>query len=210
MNDLDDLIRSLRPETDDAYQRRGDSDLARIFATSRRRSFSRRLRWAVMAIPLALVGVVAAVELAPAPPDDGIVMAASVQQVLSTGTGESAIAVYLCKQDSPLPSCGGGTDHLAGGGSAITEQEKDAVEKTLTTMTGVENVTFIDKAEMYDKFRNDRKTGSKLLEIVTVEDMPESFRVTLKPGADWRAVMEAAKGMPGVASVIDQRCGSPC
>ncbi|GAA4237296.1 hypothetical protein FHR32_007326 [Streptosporangium album] len=44
MNELDDLIVSLRPDTDDAYQRRCESDLARAFATPRRRSISRRPR----------------------------------------------------------------------------------------------------------------------------------------------------------------------
>ncbi|WP_067140266.1 permease-like cell division protein FtsX [Microtetraspora malaysiensis] len=209
MNDLDDLIMSLRPDTDDAYQRRRESDLARTLATPRRRSFSLRLRLAAVAVPVVLVGVVAAVALAPAPSEDRVVMAASLQQVLSAGAEEPVISVFLCFEDDAWPACGGSTGDPGGGGSAITEQEKENVNKTLTTMPGVENVTFEDKAALYDRFRKSFvKSGGKpeVLEQLTVEDMHESFRVTMKPGADWRPVIETAKGMPGVASVFDQRC----
>ncbi|MEW9532777.1 permease-like cell division protein FtsX [Microbispora sp. NPDC049125] len=203
MNDLDELIASLRPDTEAAYLRRRESDLARAFAAPRRRSFFPRLRLAaVAAVPLVLTGVVAAVALAPDPSKDRVVMAASVQQLLSTRTGEAAIMVFLCKENLPVPECGGRTDN-----SAITEQQKEAVERALTTMTGVKNLTYMDKSAMYDRFLNDPQIGkdSMLRQIMTVEDMTEAFRVTMKPGADWQPVIERAQGMPGVANAVDQR-----
>ncbi|GGL57136.1 permease-like cell division protein FtsX [Planomonospora parontospora] len=208
MNDLDDLIASLRPDTEAAYRRRRESDLARAFATPRRRFFFSRLRLAaVAAVPLVLAGVVAAVALAPAPSEDRVVMAVSVQRLLSTTTGESAIMVFLCKEHFPVPECGGSMDDPQGGGSAITEQQKQAVEKTLTTMAGVESVTFMDKAAMYDRFRNDEhvRKNSRLLEMIRVENMTEAFRVTMKPDANWQPVIETAKKMPGVSHAADQR-----
>ncbi|MGI5487772.1 permease-like cell division protein FtsX [Microtetraspora malaysiensis] len=208
MNDFDDLIMSLRPDTDDAYQRRCESDLARTLATPRRRSFSPWLRLAAVAVPVVLVGVVAVVALAPAPSEDRVVLAASLQLVHLADTEEPVISVFLCFENDPWPACGGSMGDPGGGGSAITEQEKENVNKTLTTMPGVENVTFEDQAALYDRFRkNYVKSGGKpeLLEQLTVEDMPESFRVTMKPGADWRPVIETAKKMPGVSNVVDQR-----
>ncbi|GAA4561211.1 permease-like cell division protein FtsX [Planotetraspora kaengkrachanensis] len=214
MNDLDDLVTSLRPDTDDAYQRRFESDLVRAFATPRRRSFSLRLRFVAVAVPVVLASVVAAVVLAPpAPSGDHSVSAASLQQMLLVGTEEPVITVFLCKQDDPWPACGGKTEDPTGGGTAITDQEKENVEKALTTMPGVENVAFEDKAVLYDRFRNNvLKSGehSELLGVIKMGDMSESLRIIMKPGADWGPVIETARGMPGVANVVDQRCDSSC
>ncbi|GII56210.1 hypothetical protein Pth03_45990 [Planotetraspora thailandica] len=213
MNDLDDLIVSLRPDTEDAYQRRFESDLARAFATPRRRVSSLRLRFVAIAVPVVLASVVAAVVLALAPSNDQSVSAASLQQMLLVGTEEPVITVFLCKQDDPWPACGGNTENPTGGGTAITDQEKENVDKTLTTMPGVESLTFEDKAALYDRFRkNVLKSGghSEMLGMVKIGDMSESFRITMKPGADWGPVIETARRMPGVANVVDQRCGSPC
>ncbi len=45
-----------------------------------------------------------------------------------------------------------------------------------------------------------------LLSAIRVEDMPESFRILPEQGADWDAIIAAAKALPGVSNVVDQRC----
>ncbi|MEN3533514.1 sigma factor [Microbispora sp. ZYX-F-249] len=48
---------------------------------------------------------------------------------------------------------------------------------------------------------------AELLKAVRVEDMPESFRIKVAPGADPLAVVRAVKDLPGVSNVIHEACG---
>lgn len=208
MNDLNDLITSLRPNTEDAYQRRREDDLARVFATRRRRGFSLRSRLVAVAAPVALAGVLAAVALAPraAPsPDhsaatDRDVRASSLYQFVLMSSKEPGIRVFLCKQDSPWPACGGIMADPPGRGVAITERQKADVERTLGELPGVVSVTFEDQAAALARFR---KFAPQMTDVET-KDMNESFLVTMEPGADYSPVITRAKSMPGVANAFEQ------
>ncbi|MFI0424096.1 permease-like cell division protein FtsX [Spongiactinospora sp. 9N601] len=207
MNDLNGLITSLRPNTEDAYRRRRDTDLARVFATQRRR-FSLRWRLLAAATPVALAGIVAAYALTPdaAPPPAQSVSASSLHQYVLMSWEGPGIKVFLCEQNDPWTPCGGTTTEPAGGGTAITEQERADLERTLRELPGVESVTFEDRATAYAKFREifkDSPEASKHLQAVRMMDMPESYTVTMEPGADRNSVIGKAKSMPGVAHVFD-------
>jgi hypothetical protein len=45
-----------------------------------------------------------------------------------------------------------------------------------------------------------------MLEMIRVEDMLESFRIKVAPGADPLAVARAASELPGVSNVVDEGC----
>ncbi|MEV4217530.1 permease-like cell division protein FtsX [Nonomuraea sp. NPDC049725] len=209
MNDLNGLITSLRPNTDDAYQRRRETDLARAFATRRRRGFSLRLRLVAVAAPVALAGIVAAVALAPraAPsPDhsaatDHDVRASSLQQFALMSAKELGIRVFLCKHDDIEAACGGSTGNRntpAGGGTAATEQQKADIDRMLNELPGVESVTFEDQAGALARFRAfaPHMTG------VEAKDMHASFLVIMEPDADYSPVLASAKSMPGVSNAF--------
>ncbi|QFY11210.1 hypothetical protein GBF35_35600 [Nonomuraea phyllanthi] len=208
MNDLNGLITSLRPNTEDAYQRRREADLARAFATRGRRGFSLRLRLVAVATPVALAGIVAAVALAPSgtpSPDhsaatDHDVKAASLHQFVLMSSKEPGIRVFLCKQDSPWPACGGIMADPPGRGTAITEQQKADVERTLGKLPGVASVTFEDQAAALARFR---KFAPQMTDV-GIKDMNESFLLTMEPGADYGPVIRKAKSMPGVSNAFEQ------
>jgi hypothetical protein len=209
MNDLNGLITSLRPNTEDAYRRRREADLARAFATRRRRGFSLRLRLVAVATPVALAGIVAAVALAPGgtpSPDhsaatDHDVRASSLHQFVLMSSKEPGIRVFLCKEDAPWPACGGIMADPPGRGTAITEQQKADVERTLGELPGVVSVTFEGEAAALARFREfaPQMTG------VGIKDMNESFLVTMEPGADYSSVIRRAKSLPGVSNAFEQR-----
>ncbi|MEV6154293.1 permease-like cell division protein FtsX [Nonomuraea sp. NPDC052129] len=208
MNDLNGLITSLRPSTEDAYQRRREADLARAFATRRRRDFSFRLRLVAVAAPVALAGIVAAVALAPraAPsPDhtaatDHDVSAASLRQFVLMSSKELGVRVFLCKQDSPWPACGGIMADPPGRGKAITEPQRANVQRRLGELPGVVRVTFEDQAGALARFRK----FAPQMPDVGIKDMNASFLVTMETGADFSPVISRAKRMPGVSNAFKQ------
>ncbi|WP_147268171.1 permease-like cell division protein FtsX [Spongiactinospora rosea] len=206
MNDLNSLITSLRPDTEDAYQRRRDADLARVFATPRRRALSFRLRLLAAAAPVALAGIVAAYVLAPnaAPPPAGSISASALRQYALMSSEGPGISIALCRQDDPLGSCGGTTTGPAGGGTAITEQQKADLYRTLRDLPGVESVTFQDRATAYAKVREDYKESNDLdlFQKLKMADMAESFTVVMEPGAAETHVISKVQDMPGVAVIV--------
>jgi hypothetical protein len=161
-----------------------------------------------VAVPVALAGIVAAIALAPsgAPSPghsaatDHDVRASILHQFVLMSSKEPGIRVFLCQQDSPWPACGGIMDDPAGGGRAITEQQKADVERRLGELPGVVSVTFEDQAAALARFRK----FAPQMTIVGIKDMNESFLVTMEPGADYSPVIRRANRMPGVANAFDQ------
>ncbi|GAA4212453.1 permease-like cell division protein FtsX [Microbispora amethystogenes] len=106
------------------------------------------------------------------------------------------VSIYLCGDTSPYRGCRKG---------AATEREKERVRQVMAARPDVAGVEFEDRRKAFENFRRS-ETNPRLLKVVTVEDMPESFRVRLTPGADHAAVARAASRLPGVSNVIDEAC----
>ncbi|GAA3422545.1 permease-like cell division protein FtsX [Streptosporangium vulgare] len=111
-------------------------------------------------------------------------------------SGYADVLVFLCKQDDAFPTC----DH------AMTEDEKAEIRRALETRPEVERIFFEDRRQVWEKFRSQNADDSMLLKELTVEDMPESFRALLKPGADSKAVARAMGELPGVSNALDTPC----
>lgn len=117
------------------------------------------------------------------------------------------IAVFLCHRGTPpfIPACRSG-DSPGSVSREATKAEIKAVERMLKARPDVASVTFEDRRTAFDNFKQMYRDNAALIAATRVDDMPESFRVTLTEGADPRPVIEAARGMPGVADVVDQQC----
>ncbi|MEU4323873.1 permease-like cell division protein FtsX [Nonomuraea dietziae] len=158
----------------------------------RHRRFRVDLR--LVAVAAAMAGVAMFLLLRPTH-HDAPVLAAGMLPV-SWSEGEAEIAVYLCKPDSPLPAC-----------ADDVPPDRGAIEQALRARPEVKSVMYEDQQAAYEKFRQSRVGyEGRLLELVTAADMPESFRLNMRPGTDWSAVIEAAHGLDGVATVINNVC----
>ncbi|MEV1166968.1 permease-like cell division protein FtsX [Nonomuraea sp. NPDC049784] len=142
-------------------------------------------------------GVLGAMEQAPPPADP--------QKPL--------ISVFLCAKASPMPTCGAERESLGKGdfkltkdGKAATAAQKQAIAKTIKAMLGVKEVVFEDQAAAYENFRRLYRDNKTLLRATKVTDMPESFRVTMKPEAEWAPVVSKLERQPGVSQVFYAPC----
>jgi cell division transport system permease protein len=121
-----------------------------------------------------------------------------VKQVDSTRTywqSKVEISIYLCTASSANPNCHG----------AITDAQKQQIQTMLTSMSQVQNVTYVSQQEAYQLFRQDFANDQSYVSTVKETDMPPSFEVKLhNPQADYNIVSSAVTGAAGVDSVIDE------
>jgi cell division transport system permease protein len=121
-----------------------------------------------------------------------------VKQVDSTRTywqSKVEISIYLCTASSANPNCHG----------AITLAQRQQIHDMLTSMSQVQNVTYVSQQQAYQLFRQDFANDQSYVSTVKETDMPPSFEVKLRnPSADYNIVSSAVTGAAGVDSVIDE------
>ncbi|GAA2301803.1 hypothetical protein GCM10010149_58860 [Nonomuraea roseoviolacea subsp. roseoviolacea] len=116
------------------------------------------------------------------------------------------INVFLCGPSSREPTC----DTYAASkpsrhGKAITNADLKKLEQQIKAMPEVREVRFEDQAHAYAQFKRSFTGNKALLSATKVEDMPQSFRISLKPGVDTYKVAPRLH-RPGVAQVVVERC----
>lgn len=104
------------------------------------------------------------------------------------------VSVYLCGSLSESPSCSG----------IVTSDQRTQIMLDLEALPVVDTVYFESQAEAYKHFQ-DRFKNSAIAQNVTVDQLPESFRVKLKDPTQYQVVVSAFSGRPGVDVVQDQR-----
>ncbi|GAB3879268.1 permease-like cell division protein FtsX [Microbispora bryophytorum] len=114
----------------------------------------------------------------------------------AASSGMAGVSVFLCTDTSPFKSCRGGE---------ATAWEKENISRALRARRDVKTVTFEDRRTAFENYRRQER-NAELLKAVRAEDMAESFRLKLVPGADPLAVARAASGLPGVSNVVDEGC----
>ena len=114
---------------------------------------------------------------------------------------ELQILVNLCVVDDPSdsPNCGGG---------AVTTQQRKEVERALKASPEVESFEFQTQAEGYAEAQEIPEyepyfEGTD--PILTVEDWPPQYWITLKDPKEAEGVISSVTGLDGVAGVKDQR-----
>jgi len=107
------------------------------------------------------------------------------------------VSIFLCGTDSDAPTCADGP---------ATQVQKDQIKANLASpqLAGyVKKVYFESKPEAYKRFQEQFKDSS-LSENVTVDQMPESYRVQLKNPEQYEQVAQVFQDQTGVESVEDQ------
>jgi cell division transport system permease protein len=107
------------------------------------------------------------------------------------------VSIFLCGTDSDSPSCSDGE---------VTQVQKDQIKADLASpqLAGyVRKVYFESKEEAFKRFTSQFK-DSVLSDNVTVDQMPESYRVQLKDPEQYDVVSQVFNDRPGVESVEDQ------
>lgn len=118
------------------------------------------------------------------------------------------ISVYLCGESSTGPSCGAEPDASGRGavqGVPVTDEQRRQIGDDLRAMPQVEEVFYESQQEAYERFREQFADSPDLIENVTAEALPESYRVKLRDPEEFEAVASAFRGRPGVDQVQDQK-----
>lgn len=87
----------------------------------------------------------------------------------------------------------------------VTPQERDTLERELAAMPQVQQVFYESKQQAYERFTQQFEDSPDLVENVTADALPESFRVKLRDPRQFGVVAEAFATRPGVDQVLDQR-----
>ena len=106
------------------------------------------------------------------------------------------VSIFLCNDNSETASCAGGK---------VTEAQKAQIEADLESLKPlVQEIYFETQQEAYDRFVVQYR-NSPIVDSVTVDALPESFRVKLSDPTKYDIVASAFEGRPGVEQVNDQR-----
>jgi cell division transport system permease protein len=105
------------------------------------------------------------------------------------------VSVFLCGSLSESPSCAGGP---------ITASQRTAIQKDIQALPAVQNVYYESQSQAYQHFQEQFK-GSAIAQNVTLDQLPESFRIKLKDPTQFSVIQSAFTGRPGVDTVQDQR-----
>ncbi len=106
------------------------------------------------------------------------------------------VSVYLCGESSQTASCGG---------AAVTEQQREELLADLKAMPQVQEVFYESQEQAYRQFQEQFEDSPDLVENVTPDALPESFRVKLRDPTQFEVVASAFTGRPGVEEVQDQK-----
>lgn len=134
-----------------------------------------------VAISLSLLGI-------------GLLSNAQVSAMKDYWYDKIEVSVYLCGSLSESPSCTG----------VVTADQRKQIMLDLQALPVVQSVYYESQAEAFKRFQ-ERFKNSAIAQNVTVDQLPESFRVKLKDPTQFQVVVSAFTGRPGVDVVQDQR-----
>ncbi|HEX6392432.1 MAG TPA: permease-like cell division protein FtsX [Acidimicrobiales bacterium] len=83
----------------------------------------------------------------------------------------------------------------------VTNNETQAIERELATMPGVKKYHFVDKPQAYQEFRQIFGGNNDIVSVLSVNDMPPSYRVVPSRAQDISQLGKQFVGQPGVLQV---------
>ena len=108
------------------------------------------------------------------------------------------VAIFLCGQDNESMTCADG---------AVTDVQRTDIQGMLESAAVspyVASFEYEDKAQALTHFR-EQFENSAIVDTVTADQLPESFRVSLVDPEKYEVINELFSSMKGVDVVIDQR-----
>lgn len=108
------------------------------------------------------------------------------------------VSVFLCSADSEAPTCAQG---------AVTDAQREAILADLESETlapYVDEVFYESKEEAFERF-TEQFSDTAIVDNVTPEQMPESFRISLDDPEEYEIIAQVFSGREGVEQVQDQR-----
>ncbi len=108
------------------------------------------------------------------------------------------VSIFLCGPDpaeGTAGSCAGGE---------VTQDQRDSISADLASMPEVERVYYESKQQAFTHFKQQFK-NSAIVDNVTPDQMPESYRVKLADPEQFPIIASAFAGRPGVDEVQDQK-----
>ncbi|MFJ6700794.1 permease-like cell division protein FtsX [Streptomyces sp. NPDC091272] len=127
-----------------------------------------------------------------------LLMRNQVSEMKSFWYDKVNISIYFCNKndaETGVPQCAKG---------AVTAEQKKQVETDLKKMDVVESV-FYENADQAFKHYKEQFGNTPMANVITPDQMQESFRVKLKDPQKYKVVATAFAGRAGVQSVEDQR-----
>ncbi|MEU4510921.1 permease-like cell division protein FtsX [Nonomuraea wenchangensis] len=112
--------------------------------------------------------------------------------------------LVLCAAGSAMVSCAKGRGKA--NNKAATARERTAMAAALAKDPAVLSYVFEDQRTAYENFKDDFADNDAMLSATRMTDMPESYRLTLRPDADWNTVTDRMARMPGVSWATNARC----
>lgn len=124
----------------------------------------------------------------------GLLAAKEVDLVKGRWYDKIEITVFLCVKDSQGGNCTPG--------EATTDAQREVIRDTLKANPEVEEVYYESQAEAYAAYRETFK-DSPLVDILTEDQIMDSFRIKLKDPSNYKGIVTEARGLQGVQSVQD-------
>ena len=126
----------------------------------------------------------------------GLLMVSQVNTMKDFWYDRVEVSVFLCNKTSDTPSCKGGS---------VTPTQRDQIRADLNSLKPlVETIYYESSQEAFQRFK-DRYKNSPILNTVTADALPSSFRIKLSDPTKFAVIASAFQGRPGVDQVQDER-----
>ena len=142
------------------------------------------------------IAVVVTVAISLALFGSGLLIRKQVETMKDFWYDKVEVSVYLCGELSDAPTCGG---------QAVSDAQRAELEADLRAMPQVDEVFYESQQDAYEHFQEQFADSPDLVENVTADVLPESFRVKLDDPTQFAVVAEAFVNRPGVEEVQDQK-----
>ncbi|MFI5099493.1 MAG: permease-like cell division protein FtsX [Actinomycetes bacterium] len=106
------------------------------------------------------------------------------------------VSIYLCSAQSQTPSCQN---------ADVTNDQRNQIAADLTSNALVQNFYHESKEEAYAHFKEQFRNNPDIVNSVSADALPESFRVKLKNPSQYTEIASEFEGRPGVEQVQDSR-----
>jgi cell division transport system permease protein len=124
----------------------------------------------------------------------GLLMHYQVQTMKGYWYDKVEVSVFLCGATDQSTTCRG----------AVTSDQRNAIKADLEKLPQTQRVFYESQQDALVHFKEQFK-NSPLIDSITADALPESFRVKLKDPRQFEVVASAFSTRPGVYSVQDQR-----